>query len=65
MMYYTFNASHNHCTDPRFPGDGHPVTLYVHARSLIEAQREVKHFWADRYTVNLIPVGEPVASLAG
>lgn len=62
-MFYTFNATHDACTDPRFPGAGHPVQIYVRARSLIEAQRDAK-FSFSGFTVDLTPVGVPVESLS-
>ena len=60
-LWYTFNGTHDveDCPFER----GHQIQIVLRAPSLIEAQREVKFGWGDRYTLNLMPVGEPVERL--
>lgn len=62
-LWYTFNGTHDvdDCPFER----GHRISITVRAPSLIEAQREVKHGWGDRYKLDLTPVGQPVERLNG
>ena len=57
QLWYQFQAQH---TDPacRF-GPDHPVSLYVRAASVAEAQREVAFICGQTHTITLAPVGEP------